>query len=87
MAPRSISTITKCYLPRPCLMSGPLLSGQNFVMVIRIFAYEVRKLGLITYKTKYQSVIITDRCIELRSNCYLLLLTQVRSAFKYRANQ
>ena len=47
------------------------LSGKYFVMVIRIFAYEVRKLGLIAYRTKYQSVIITDRCIELRSNCYL----------------
>ena len=46
MAPRSISTITKCYLPRPCLMSGPLLSGQNFVMVIRRFRYQVTKIGL-----------------------------------------
>ena len=44
MAPRSISAITKCYLPGPCLMSGPLLFGQNFVMVIRRFTYKVTNL-------------------------------------------
>ena len=57
MAPRSISTITKCYLPRPCLMSGPLLSGKNFVMLIRGFTYEVTKRSLVDHTLSLVSTI------------------------------